>query len=191
MNQNDYASNLVSFKEGFLGTVRCSPWAAQITGVPVCLIGDASHAIVPFFGQGVNCGFEDVFVLRQHLLSRPFSFESLRDYSLARKKDTDAIADLALENFDEMRSKVADESFMKMKKLDQSIMEAFPHMYRTRYTLIMYTYNPYSACKEIGEIQQKFLQELIAENDQQLPPDIETRIKNKISPHIQRLGIVL
>ena len=191
MNQNDYASNLVSFKEGILGTVRCSPWAAQVTGVPVCLIGDASHAIVPFFGQGVNCGFEDVFVLQQHLLSRPFSFDSLRDYSLARKKDTDAIADLALENFDEMRSKVADESFMKMKKLDQSIMEAFPHLYRTRYTLIMYTYNPYSACKELGEIQQNFLQELMAENDQQLPPDIETRIKDKISPHIQRLGIVL
>ena len=191
MNPNDYASNLVTFKEGILGTVRCTPWVAEVAGIPLCLIGDAAHAIVPFFGQGVNCGFEDVYVLRQHLLSRPFSVESLCDYSVSRKKDTDAIADLALENFEEMRSKVADETFMKMKKLDQAIMEAVPHLYRTRYTLIMYSYNPYSACRELGEIQQKFLQDLINSHGDKIPDNIQQLIEDQISPHIQRLGIVL
>ena len=195
MNQTDCVSNLVTFKEGVLGTVRCSPWAAQIgdQATPICLIGDASHAIVPFFGQGVNCGFEDVFVLKQHLLSRhhPLSFESLRNYSIARKKDTDAIADLALENFEEMRSRVADESFLQMKKLDQKIMESFPNLYRTRYTLIMYTYNPYSVCKEIGDIQSKFLQELLDQFGDELPPNLETLLREQISPHIQRLAIEL
>lgn len=191
MNPTDCVSNLVTFKEGILGTVRCTPWAAEINRTPICLIGDASHAIVPFFGQGVNSGFEDVVVLRNHLATRPISFESLREYSVARKKDTDAIADLALENFEEMRSKVADESFMRIKKLDQAIMESFPQIYRTRYTLIMYTYNPYSACKEIGVIQERFLEDLIKTHGDVLPADIEVRIKEHISPHIQRLGIVL
>jgi len=190
MNPDETVSNLVSFKEGILGTVRCSPWSVTLGSVPICLIGDAAHAIVPFFGQGVNCGFEDVYFLNSLMDTGAPIEQVLGIFSDKRKRDTDAIAQLALDNFEEMRNRVADEQFNEMKKLDQTLMTKFPNLYRTRYTLVMYSYNSYSACWELGKVQEQFLLRLMenpAANDQEL----EERIKAEISPHIQKLGIEL
>lgn len=162
MDREITANNFITFKEGILGTVRCSPWAVEVNSTPICLIGDAAHAIVPFFGQGVNCGMEDVLVLSETLrgsCATDLKAKIFR-FSESRKIDSDAIADLALDNFEEMRSRVADPEFIMLKKLDAFIMDLFPSKYRTRYTLVMYSSNPYSVCQSFGEVQRRFLQQV-------------------------------
>ncbi|HIB69518.1 MAG TPA: kynurenine 3-monooxygenase, partial [Phycisphaerales bacterium] len=104
---------------GSLVTVRCNPWRV---GGQVCLLGDASHAIVPFFGQGMNSGFEDCRVLgdlmKKHQTGSDMDWSTLfREFNDARKENADAIADLALENFVEMRDKTADPLFQLKKKV--------------------------------------------------------------------------
>jgi kynurenine 3-monooxygenase len=192
-------SNFVSSKEGILGTVRCSPWTAQSeTGPLICLIGDAAHAIVPFFGQGVNCGFEDVLVLKQLIESLGDLKKAVDVFGKARKKDTDAIANLALENHDEMRSKVADSTFLFHKKVDAFIMSSFPKKYRTRYTLIMYSTNSYSACEEIGKTMSAFIHRVIQcfnlDQSSDLAEaidllELERMIDEDISPVAARIGV--
>src|SRR4029078_1362813 len=100
---------------GSLVTVRCHPWHA---GEKVLLIGDAAHAIVPFYGQGMNCGFEDCRVLDE-LMNKPFTCEDLfRQFGNIRRPNSDAIADMAVENFIEMRDLVGDRKFLLRKKIE-------------------------------------------------------------------------
>ena len=198
MDKDSAVSNLVSFKEGILGTVRCHPWAVTSQQTPVCLIGDAAHAIVPFFGQGVNCGLEDVLVL-QELIERHGNLASaISAFSDSRKKDSDAIADLALENFDEMRSKVGDDRFRFLKQLDTFIMNKLSTVYRTRYTLIMYSPNSYSQCKALGEAQHAFLEVVVKQlglhTGSDLEKDVDLSVVSElihqhISPVVAELGI--
>ena len=191
-------SNFVSSPVGILGTVRCSPWYGQLGSVSICLIGDAAHAIVPFFGQGVNCGFEDVFVLRQLMMSHQDLGQAMEVFGTIRKRDSDAIANLALENHEEMRSRVADPFFMFLKKLDAFVMDVFPRKYRTRYTLIMYSHNSYSVCQEIGEVIAEFLHKIVEKfslgPDSDLGKevdltDLERMIDEYITPSATKLGV--
>lgn len=192
-------SNFTNFKEGILGTVRCSPWAVDLESTAVCLIGDAAHAIVPFFGQGVNCGLEDVLKLSELIEESSLDLkEAIREFSRTRKVNSDAIADLALDNFDEMRSKVADPRFILLKKLDAFIMDKFPNKYRTRYTLVMYSFNPYSVCQRIGEIQNEFLEKVAqrfeitqdsCDFDMINLEELEKMVDEIISPFARDLGV--
>src|SRR5204863_5569957 len=105
----DMAAQLMAAPLGRMATVKAWPWSRG----SALVIGDAAHAIVPFFGQGMNAGFEDVSILTQRLTgdwSRDF-----REFAEARKADADAIADLAMENFVEMRDKVADPEFLRLR----------------------------------------------------------------------------
>jgi kynurenine 3-monooxygenase len=122
------------------------------------LLGDAAHAIVPFFGQGMNAGFEDVT-----LLAAEWTGDPARDFAKfaeSRKPDADAIADLALENFIEMRDKVADEEFLELRAIEHSLQDRMPGRYLTRYQLVTFTRVPYRVALQAGRIQQQILKGL-------------------------------
>jgi kynurenine 3-monooxygenase len=143
---------------GALGTVRCSPWNYGDTAL---LLGDAAHAIVPFFGQGMNCAFEDVVELDRCI------DESGGDWKHAfavcaerRKPNADAIADMALENFIEMRDRVADPEFLFMKEAGLALEQRFPEYFIPKYSMVSFTLLPYAVAKRRGDIQQQILETL-------------------------------
>lgn len=145
---------------GELGTVRCAPWHAADRTV---LIGDAAHAIVPFFGQGMNTGFEDCTVLDELLEQagrEPDWAAVLGAFFARRKPDADAIAEMALENFVEMRDRVADPAFLLRKRVEARLEREMPESYRSRYALVMYTHLPMHLAREAGRIQDELLDEL-------------------------------
>ncbi|MFF4771235.1 FAD-dependent oxidoreductase [Microtetraspora fusca] len=147
----DYRHNPV----GLLGTVRCAPWQ---TDGRVGLIGDAAHAIVPFYGQGANCGFEDVVVLDRCLDETGGSWaRALPLFERRRKENTDAIAEMALANFIEMRDKVASPVYRLAKGIEHRLERAFPGRYVSRYELVSFSTVPYSQVKRRVRRQQQLL----------------------------------
>ncbi|SCL67311.1 kynurenine 3-monooxygenase [Micromonospora citrea] len=135
---DDYQHNPV----GVLGTVRCTPWQANGR---VGLLGDAAHAIVPFYGQGANCAFEDVVELDRCLA------ECADDWSAAlplfqerRQANAEAIARMALANFVEMRDKVASPLFQAGRKVEHALERALPGRYVSRYELVSFSTTPYA-----------------------------------------------
>ena len=142
---------------GKMVTVKCSPWSRG----SALLIGDAAHAIVPFFGQGMNAGFEDCTALME-ILDRtgpdwPRAFAELGE---RRKPDADAIADLAVENFVEMRDKVADPEFVLWKAVEAELQRRFPGEYVSRYQLVTFTRVPYLVAQQAGRLQLDLLRDL-------------------------------
>jgi kynurenine 3-monooxygenase len=139
-----------------LVTVKCSPW---VRGDHFALIGDAAHAIVPFFGQGMNCGFEDCYVLNKLIEKHNHDWSQiLPEYQLLRKPDGDAIAQLALNNFIEMRDKVADPVFLLQKKIEARFSQRHPEMWTPAYSLV--TFSPqvrYSEALKRGLEQQAIM----------------------------------
>ncbi len=141
---------------GRMVTVKCAPWSRG----QAVLIGDAAHAIVPFFGQGMNAGFEDCTVLMEILDRVPDWSGAFAELSQARKPDADAIADLALENFVEMRDKVADPDFLLWKEVEAELSRRFPGEYLSRYQLVTFTRIPYRIAQQAGRLQTSLLREL-------------------------------
>jgi kynurenine 3-monooxygenase len=136
---------------GSLVTIRCAPWFYRDR---VCLVGDAAHAVVPFYGQGMNAAFEDCVVLDECLEE----FSDNRDRAFAeyfhrRKKNTDALADLAIGNFIEMRDKTASKMFRSKKKLDHAIEAALPGIYLPLYTMVTFTRMPYAKASKRARMQ--------------------------------------
>jgi len=141
---------------GKMVTVKCARWSRGAA----LLIGDAAHAIVPFFGQGMNAGFEDCTVLMDILDRVPQWERAFAEFSSSRKPDADAIADLAVENFVEMRDKVADPQFLLWKDVETELSRRFPGEYLSRYQLVTFTRVPYRVAQEAGRIQLELLREL-------------------------------
>lgn len=154
-----WAEDFVASPTGHLATVRCAPWHYEGRAL---LVGDAAHAIVPFFGQGLNCGLEDCSVLWQLTAEETDLGVVFDRFYAARKPNADAIAAMALENFVEMRDRVGDEQFLLQKAVERRIEQAFPELYRSRYATVMYSYNGYAAAFEAGKIQAALLGELTA-----------------------------
>jgi kynurenine 3-monooxygenase len=160
----DVLGHLPHYEEEFFGnptghmvTVRCSPWNI---GDHALLLGDAAHAIVPFFGQGMNCGFEDCSILNA-MMNESASWEELyNEFSKTRKPDSDAIADMAVENFVEMRDKVADPRFLLEKQVERILQKEFPDRFVSRYALVTFSRTPYRKALETGVVHQKLLGEL-------------------------------
>ncbi|MFQ3296428.1 MAG: kynurenine 3-monooxygenase [Polaribacter sp.] len=148
---------------GPLGTVKCSPWSYQNKTL---LIGDSSHAIVPFYGQGMNASFEDVFVLDEVLNLDLGDWEAVfKAYQKTRKKDTDAIADLAIDNFHEMKNHVANPLFKEKRKIEMDLEKTFPTEYASKYSLV--TFNEhigYNEAMNRGRAQDKALLNMIADD---------------------------
>lgn len=135
---DDYQHNPV----GVLGTVRCTPW--QVAG-KVGLLGDAAHAIVPFYGQGANCAFEDVVELDRCLDECGDQWASaLALFQQRRQANAEAIARMALANFVEMRDKVASPVFQTRKKIEHALERALPGRYVSQYELVSFSTTPYA-----------------------------------------------
>ena len=147
-----------------LVTVKCYPW---IRDNKFALIGDAAHAIVPFFGQGMNCGFEDCSVLNSLLEKHKDDWKRiLSEYQELRKPDADAIAELALNNFIEMRDKVADPKFLLQKKIEAKLHEKYPDQWIPAYSQV--TFSPhirYSEALERGNKQEAIMKEIMQNED--------------------------
>ena len=152
------ADNFFANPTGAMVTVRCSPWHV---GGGTLLLGDAAHAIVPFFGQGINCGFEDCTVLLE-LLDRygPDWARVFSEFEQARKTNTDAIADLAVENFVEMRDRVADPRFLLRKKIELALEQKYPRRFIPKYSMVTFHRVPYSMALQRGQVQDAMLSEL-------------------------------
>jgi kynurenine 3-monooxygenase len=139
-------------------TVKCSPWHV---GGQALLLGDSAHAIVPFFGQGINCGFEDCTSLLQLLDRHGADWEHVfADFEKVRKTNTDAIADLAVENFVEMRDRVADPRFLFRKKIELALEAKYPLRFVPKYAMVTFHRVPYSTALQRGQVQDRMLSEL-------------------------------
>ena len=150
----EYFSNPVSN----LGTIKCYPWYA---GPSTLLMGDAAHAIVPFYGQGMNASFEDVAVWSDILEKHKFDMSSaMHQFAEIRKKDADAIADLAIDNFYEMRDHVANPIFTEKRKLELALEQNIPTYY-SKYAMVTFRPDlPYSEAMRLGRKQDEILLEL-------------------------------
>jgi kynurenine 3-monooxygenase len=140
---------------GSLVTIRCAPWYYRDK---IALLGDAAHAVVPFYGQGMNAAFEDCVVLDECLAEFPNNRErAFAEYFSRRKENADALADLALENFIEMRDKTASKTFRTKKKLDHFLEAALPGIYLPLYTMVTFTRIPYAEAARRGRRQDRIV----------------------------------
>src|SRR4051812_9198505 len=175
------AAQFVAAPLGRMVTVRASQWSMG----SALVIGDATHAIVPFFGQGMNAGFEDVTLLAQGLTG-----DWARDFALfseSRKPDADAIANLAIENFVEMRDKVADPEFLRLRELEHELQDRMPGRYFTRYQLVTFTRVPYRVAQQAGRIQAEILAQLSQDSDYDRGLDL---CEQRLVPLLQTHGLV-
>ncbi len=166
-----------------LVTVKCAPW---VFDNKIGLIGDAAHAIVPFYGQGMNCGFEDCVVLNELIEKHNDDWDIIfPEYEQLRKPDGDAIADLAIANFVEMRDKTADPKFILQKKIEAKFSQHYPDKWIPLYSMV--TYSPhirYSTALKEGQKQQKIMDEIMAFNNIESiweSDEIESEILKRIS----------
>ena len=149
---------------GALGTVKCSPWSYK---GKTLLMGDAAHAIVPFYGQGMNASFEDVVVFDAILDKHEGDWQTtFKAYEKVRKAATDAIADLAIDNYYEMRDHVANPLFIEKRKLEMTLEKTFPNRYFSKYSMVTFNEDiPYHEAMKIGRAQDKALLNLIADEE--------------------------
>ncbi len=156
----DYIHEFFTNPTSSLVTVKCFPWIREDK---FALIGDAAHAIVPFFGQGMNCGFEDCRVLDELIGQYGDDWHTiLEHYQTLRKPDGDAIADLAINNFTEMREKTADPKFLLQKKIEARLYEKYPEQWIPAYSQV--TFSPhirYSEALQRGLRQEAIMQEVM------------------------------
>jgi kynurenine 3-monooxygenase len=142
-----------------LVTVKCFPWTFEDK---VALIGDACHAIVPFYGHGMNAGFEDITILNQMMAKYGDDWHTIfKEYEKSRKPNTDAIAELSYRNFLEMSTKTADDKFHLQKKLEKRFSEKYPDKWLPLYSRVTFTYRPYSEALAMGDMQKAIMDEVM------------------------------
>jgi kynurenine 3-monooxygenase len=156
----DLAENFFANPTGSMVTIKCSPW--HVDGRAL-LLGDAAHAIVPFFGQGINCGFEDCSCLLELIDRHEGNWHRVFvEFEDLRKVNTDAIADLAVENFVEMRDRVGDPRFLFRKKVELALEAKYPRLFVPKYAMVTFHRVPYAIALKRGTTQDEILTELCA-----------------------------
>ncbi|MFT5791067.1 MAG: kynurenine 3-monooxygenase [Saprospiraceae bacterium] len=149
---------------GPLGTVKCSPWSYKNNTL---LMGDAAHAIVPFYGQGMNASFEDVTVFDAVLDKHDGDWETIfKVFEKERKQDADAIADLAIDNYYEMRDHVANPLFKQKRMIEMDLESNFPTDYSSKYSLVTFNEDiPYHKAMKLGRAQDKAILNLLDDGE--------------------------
>ena len=163
---------------GTLATVYCNPWHYKDKAV---LLGDAAHAVVPFFGQGMNASFQDCSVLNNFIGKYSGDWDKIfENFSTFHVKNGHAIAEMAIENYIEMRDSVNDPNYKKRRQLEFDLEQKFPDRFIPRYSMVSFHQIPYSEVYNRGEIQfelmQKFMADEISENE------LHTSIINQLQP---------
>ncbi|MFN4972124.1 MAG: FAD-dependent oxidoreductase [Bacteroidota bacterium] len=154
---DDYMKNPTSN----LVTVRCYPW---VKGDKLALAGDAAHAVVPFYGQGMNCSFEDIVVLDNMIEKYGDDWNTIFDeYQKERKPNADAIADLAIQNYYEMADKVGDKHFLHKKHIEHELSELYPDKFKSQYELTTFSLSGYKYAWDMGKKNDALLERIIAD----------------------------
>jgi kynurenine 3-monooxygenase len=154
-----FAEDYDSHPVGSLSTLYLDHW--HVDGRAL-LIGDAAHAIVPFHGQGMNCGFEDTVVLANLLAeSGRDSGDAFAEFQRIRQPNADAIATMALENYIEMRDSVADPHYLAKRELGARLAARAPSHFMARYRMVTFTHLPYAYAYERGRAQDQLLEQLL------------------------------
>ena len=144
---------------GILGSVYCDPWHLGDSAV---LLGDAAHAVVPFFGQGMNASFQDCTVLNGLMIEHGDDWKTiLNEFSQLHVKNGHAIANMALENYIEMRDKVNDSQYRIRRKLELALENQFPDRFIPRYSMVSFHQIPYSKVYQRGNLQLKIIEALL------------------------------
>jgi kynurenine 3-monooxygenase len=163
-----------------LVTIRCGPWQQNQR---VCLLGDAAHAVVPFYGQGLNAGFQDCTVLNNLLDESDGDWGlCLARFSDEHKKNGDAIADLALHNFIVMRDLVNDARFNLQKKIERQVHDWYPD-YLPLYSMVSFSHTPYAKAVEYGKAQDRLMDGILELPDIEqrwTEPEVESVIRQKV-----------
>jgi kynurenine 3-monooxygenase len=190
----DLAARLLQVPTGRLANTRVSPWCHE----RALLIGDSAHALVPFLGQGLNAGFEDCTALDRILDSEaggphPNWREIFRTFSRRRKPDTDALAEMSVENHREMRERVTDPRFVLEKDVEARLSARYPGEYVSRYQLITFTRVPYRVAQHAGRIQEAILSEVCA--GVACPDDVDygrarALVKERLRPMLAEYGLL-
>tara|TARA_B100000902_G_C27290683_1_gene906970 strand:- start:266 stop:1600 length:1335 start_codon:yes stop_codon:yes gene_type:complete len=143
-----------------LGIIRTFPWHVKKSSL---LIGDSAHATVPFYGQGMNAGFEDCRILDELLDKHDDNFETcFKEYSKCRKPNGDGLQDLSMHNFIVMRDKTADPKFLLQKEIEKKFSNLYPNKWIPLYSMVSFTNTPYSEAWEIGMKQEKIMQSIMS-----------------------------
>lgn len=160
-----------------LVTMKCYPWTYKDK---VALIGDACHAIVPFYGQGMNAGFEDISVLYEMIEKYGDDWELIfSEYQKSRKPNADAIAELSYRNFMEMSSKTADDKFLLQKKIEKWFSDKHPDKWIPLYSRVTFSDRPYAEALAIGDLQNTIMEEVLKIDNIESVWDSEL-VENKI-----------
>jgi kynurenine 3-monooxygenase len=151
----------------YLAIMKCYPWTYEDK---VALIGDSAHAIVPFYGHGMNAGFEDISILNEMMTKYGDDWKMIfSEYEKSRKPNADAIAELSRRNFVEMSSKTADKKFLLQKKIEKWFSDKHPTKWMPLYSRVTFSLQPYSEALAIGDFQNKIMEEVMQ------IPNIETK----------------
>jgi kynurenine 3-monooxygenase len=151
----DFFANPTSY----LAIMKCYPWTYEDK---IALIGDASHAIVPFYGHGMNAGFEDITILNECMLKYGDDWKAIFEaYQKSRKPNADAISELSRRNFVEMSSKTADPNFLLQKKIENWFSDKHPDLWMPLYSRVTFSEQPYAEALAIGDFQNKIMEQVM------------------------------
>lgn len=169
----NYLEDFFENPTGNLATIRCNPWVFK----NFALIGDAAHAVIPFYGQGMNCSFEDVSEIDELIETYYPDWNMVfKKYQEARIVNANAIADLACKNFIEMRDLVGQPAFMHFKKIEHDLAALYPNTFKSQYSLVSFSTTPYSVALAQGFKNEALINYIIENKLEEKMKDAEFMI---------------